>query len=963
MDALNLRAECRRAFTSPEVANEVNGSLLYLDFGAGEVAHCSLGLPFLYSLGARAVFSLEDASLWDQGIAGEGGSPVKKVVVITTRALSDSHRHILKLLLFLHGSSVQFFSVFTIISEEAHESYSGTPLPLPDGSGGAYTDYENLLLQDFLEASKNIKKNRISESVHLTETQAQKPPGEKQREEKQKEEKQREEHGFGWTRERNDEHRFPRTQEASIIGGEKKNEILDDNRENRPILGGRIEVKISHLPLLGCMLTPTTFIAPAGSTIAEAPLAERGTFGPSLPSLGNSILETPSEKLPAGVILTAHWLMEMSADLGWKLDFFGLGPTARAMARLMVNLHPSGNFQPARQNAALVLVDRSLDLLTPSCHHDTFFDKALTFLPHTPSPVCPKLPSSSLSVHSQRQAVGVRVIVPEETPLRTSDLMGWWTNEVRQDGFQSVNPDLKKNSFRNGVQMGLTPMGGSLFHPTDPQTMSLLDRLMGMRVKESALLVRKLLREALTREGKAPSKPRLGGVTYSEIMGLVHSLISTPKSRFRNIGLIELSCGVTQILNSERVQTGEALASIEKLLLLSGGEVGQNLGPTLMDLISQNKRGGEREGVDVKDILTLAVLGYALVGENLDRYSDPNGSFLNEEFALKEKIVEVIMTHPPSQNLGFLEGLGNSLEYVWERRTRERESLNRGSGTERVTGLNNKGTANEEKVEAKELERSSYREGNGENDEKEDTEEAEGWEGEGEWGDPDGWEGDERESVENDVNGGSENGEAEDKGGGEGEAWGDALSDMGEEEREREREYSETAVRLDVRDRVDDVFERLHFVAKARSGMALKKMGGMPEEGGEREREREGGEMAKTLAYRPLVKQLASRILSRSEVPGLEHVVSGVGGFLKTGLGRLGLAQSKVRPGDNSTIILFVIGGIAPVEIRDVKEAQLAVPGANGVELILGSTNLLTPSGVHDALFTNCGAKDKPVLV
>ena len=44
----------------------IHDALVYLDAGAAEAAHLSLGLSFFYHSGARAVCSLENASPLDQ---------------------------------------------------------------------------------------------------------------------------------------------------------------------------------------------------------------------------------------------------------------------------------------------------------------------------------------------------------------------------------------------------------------------------------------------------------------------------------------------------------------------------------------------------------------------------------------------------------------------------------------------------------------------------------------------------------------------------------------------------------------------------------------------------------------------------------------------------------------------------------------------------------------------------------
>ena len=48
-----------------QVADEVEGRLLYVDKGVGEALHYMGGLPFVLQLGARSIYSLENASPLD----------------------------------------------------------------------------------------------------------------------------------------------------------------------------------------------------------------------------------------------------------------------------------------------------------------------------------------------------------------------------------------------------------------------------------------------------------------------------------------------------------------------------------------------------------------------------------------------------------------------------------------------------------------------------------------------------------------------------------------------------------------------------------------------------------------------------------------------------------------------------------------------------------------------------------
>ena len=82
----------------------------------------------------------------------------------------------------------------------------------------------------------------------------------------------------------------------------------------------------------------------------------------------------------------------------------------------------------------------------------------------------------------------------------------------------------------------------------------------------------------------------------------------------------------------------------------------------------------------------------------------------------------------------------------------------------------------------------------------------------------------------------------------------------------------------------------------------------------------------------------------------LFHAVASLGGLLKTGvggaLGRLGFKTAAApRPSDAALVVVFVIGGVSPGEIADVRAAAAGlgvVGGETKVEdILVGGTGLL----------------------
>eukprot|EP00959_Pyramimonas_sp_CCMP1952_P237668 4966558-Pyramimonas_sp.AAC.1 len=81
-------------YVGSQVASDLAGALVYLDEGAGEAAHFSLGLRYLLGLGVVNVCSLKDAKTSDAGsalITGDGGKAPPLAIFLTT-CLNEAHR-------------------------------------------------------------------------------------------------------------------------------------------------------------------------------------------------------------------------------------------------------------------------------------------------------------------------------------------------------------------------------------------------------------------------------------------------------------------------------------------------------------------------------------------------------------------------------------------------------------------------------------------------------------------------------------------------------------------------------------------------------------------------------------------------------------------------------------------------------------------------------------------------------
>jgi len=90
-------------------------------------------------------------------------------------------------------------------------------------------------------------------------------------------------------------------------------------------------------------------------------------------------------------------------------------------------------------------------------------------------------------------------------------------------------------------------------------------------------------------------------------------------------------------------------------------------------------------------------------------------------------------------------------------------------------------------------------------------------------------------------------------------------------------------------------------------------------------------------------------VLLQAENRDLQQVESAglVAGLLTKGLGRLGFGGitapvRRVRIDDYSTVLLFVVGGISPAEVRNVRQELEQHVYGHKPKVLIGGTTLLT---------------------
>ncbi|PON39258.1 Sec1-like protein [Parasponia andersonii] len=862
-----------------QISEHIDGAVVYLDAGSTESFQFMGAFPVLLDLGARAVCSLENMCSFDLVADWNSSSdPGRKIVVITSRLLSDAHRYVLRCLSTHQG--VRHCTIFTSISEIGHSAYPDSPLG-PD----AFHEYESLLVQDYEEhAKKYVAKSKKLERVNLKEN-------------------------LNLTSEEEGWSQLTSSEEGHLDASPSGRAFYKDNLiEGTEDLGQKLVVSVHHFPLILCPLSPRVFVLPSEGSMAEAYLSveHEDAFSPGLPPLSTGS-PYDGDDTPPGATLTANFLYHLVAKMDLKMEIFSLGDLSKTIGKILTDMSSLYDVGRRRRSAGLLLIDRTLDLLTPCCHGDSLTDRMFSslhrrertksFMQIRGSESKPKNGPSSL----QRASLDVhiplaKILSEEDCELDNFRLLesveaflhGW-------DSSNSASQIVDLTNLRNKIhkkeplhsEVGL--LNGSFVSTDNFRGTPYLEAILDRRTRDGSILVKKWLQEAIRRENITVNvKSRPGVATKSELQAMIKALAKSQSCLVRNKGIIQLAAATLVALDESNSARWDAFISAEKILSVSaGGDTSQMLAAQIGDLINKSAfvgSGGQKKGkaeasdaiLSFQDALLLMISGYILAGENFPT-SGPDGPFSwQEEQLLKDSIVDAILENPGVAKLKFLNGLMEELE----------------------------GNLNSVKSEENKEASSDHL----------DIDDDQ-W---GKWGDEDA--DDEEDSSNKDL-------------------------------------YGNMQLKLELRDRVDNLFKFLHKLSDwKRKNKPLR-----------------DGTIASNINFggdpytsKGLLYKLLTKVLGKNDVPGMEYHSSTVGRLFKSGFGRFGLGQAKPSLGDQNVILVFVVGGINGLELKKeadfvsvvnkkVREAQEALSdsGRPDVELILGGTTLVTPDDMLDLLLGN----------
>lgn len=516
-----------------------------------------------------------------------------------------------------------------------------------------------------------------------------------------------------------------------------------------------------------------------------------------------------------------------------KLEIFSLGDLSKNVGKLLTDMSSLYDVGRRKRSAGLLLIDRTLDLLTPCCHGNSLVDRMFSSLPRRQSMTSLSQIKSSQSLLNndtlklKRAPLSVEIplekFITEENSKSSFQLLK--SSEAFLLGWDSIDSDaataeLIKLSKRLNDE-SCFPISGEIlqgsFVTTDnfrraPYLEAILDR----STKDGAMLIKKWLQESLRCENiSLDVKIRPGFASNSEVKSLVKALSKRQSSFIKNKGIIQLAAAALHALDESHSASWDAFNSAEKILHVNASDTSQSLAAQISDLINktalvasqvQNYNKVEKlQGLfTLQDALLLTIVGYLLAGDNFPTSGSGSPFSWQEEHFMKEAIVDAILENPTVSKLKFLQGLVGELE------------------------CNLKKTKSGDKKE----------------DPSDDHLDAVEFDDDDQWGN-----------------------------------WGDEDADK--DTTSKDEVFGDMQLKLELRDRVDNLFKFLYKLSGMKRNAALREGMSALES-----RRSDDPSSSKSLLYK-----LLTSILDKRDIPGLEYHSSTVGRLFKSGFGRFGLGQ------------------------------------------------------------------------
>lgn len=327
------------------------------------------------------------------------------------------------------------------------------------------------------------------------------------------------------------------------------------------------KIVIKHCPLPAIFIGENAFVLASLSSIDRVCGFHRPSFGGQSRTPTTLHDDCPVEQDDrvqhgTGIASLAHTIAQVAASLNVRsTSAFCLGPESVAIGKALSFVPPVTNSLgtgTSPKQAAFVIVDRALDMVSPLLHRPLLLQQVFQVL------------------HENNEENSNDIGLSHQAAPLTQALL------LEDSGF----------------------LASSIFHPTDPHASANLSFLLSRSGQDAALFLRKWLREAARKEGiqaqqlKRPQKRSTAGSSIAEEL---KTLISSLKMHYKlqasnqaiwDNALIQLAEAMAKTLDAS--ESALLMAKAERALLLActEGDVDGSL-YQLMDLFAATHKSAE----------------------------------------------------------------------------------------------------------------------------------------------------------------------------------------------------------------------------------------------------------------------------------------------------------------------------------------------------------------------------------
>jgi len=334
---------------------------------------------------------------------------------------------------------------------------------------------------------------------------------------------------------------------------------------------------VQYAPIIS-PLSENLFFVPYASTLFPLLSFDEQTSFDDLPSDSQKQAEILSQTI-----------IDVLSHLNFHSSFFAMGKTSEIIGKKIMELYQ----QPSEpeSHASVIIIDRTLDLVSPCLHSDNLFDQLYSFFPR-------KAPFSI--------DLGLRL-----DPLFPPDF-----------NLSQVMPDITGS-------LALTGNGEAAQEAYKMRNFLINDNSKGTLNSLKKMIIEIAAKEKL--QVKAPKG--IGKVTANNIIEMLESFPVNSAPFFRHLSFLQYVVAILEGFQLKTKYRWDEISGIEKVLLMSSSE-----DQSFLEQLTELAEKDEKNQFGPKEIVILSVLCYSLFGDSLEEEGD-NASLLYSFYQAIKKLI------------------------------------------------------------------------------------------------------------------------------------------------------------------------------------------------------------------------------------------------------------------------------------------------------------------------------------